>query len=700
MTDRVSSLSCLQINLRHCRAAALSLSQFILDSGFDIILIQEPYATFINGIEVKYIPPGYVCFHNLTKDHAYGAAVFAKASLKASHCPWGVTNSISGIRVKIKHKEIFFFSVYLRPSLPIIPSSFNSLLSELCTNTRHSVFGLDSNAKNKLWNSSGTDSKGLDLESLLQSYQLNIANASLDSLSHKPSNTSFIDVSAFGDSLNLNNWRYPDFPSLSDHPFIAFSASFQTLDSSSTAHRGDGISLPRPESCNLERFTTSLRFQSHNLLAKVSTNSLHCTNDINTSISLLTESIRSCAIKSRNSAAQSLTQPKKMPWWNKKLWSLRHDLRAAYKNRSLLRSPEAELEYRLIKSKYQQALRSHKRASWKDFCSANFNGDIFGALKKITQPPPSNGLPQKLSSLGLVFKSQKQIIQCLADNFFPKQPITLPQHSVLESEVYRQLNNGPPLDYSPPITQDEIRENLKQLKNTSTPGSDGLSTIWLKLSIEHIMPLIELIFNACVSFNYFPPSWRSAKVIVLKKPNKDCYETVSSFRPISILNSLSKLFERILHTRLKKLAVDNQWFSHNQHGFREGKSTETAVTDLVNHIECSWKAKKTVACAFLDIKSAFDAAWHPMILRGLICKDCPRYLIKLIEAFLLDRTATISSDDEELCTTLEVGCLQGSAFCHLSFRTSFSNPYSYSPSVLTSKSLHTPTTFCYAPPVS
>ena len=134
------------------------------------------------------------------------------------------------------------------------------------------------------------------------------------------------------------------------------------------------------------------------------------------------------------------------------------------------------------------------------------------------------------------------------------------------------------------------------------------------------MPLIELIFNACVSFNYFPPSWRSAKVIVLKKPNKDCYETVSSFRPISILNSLSKLFERILHTRLKKLAVDNQWFSHNQHGFREGKSTETAVTDLVNHIECSWKAKKTVACAFLDIKSDFDAAWHPMILRGLISK--------------------------------------------------------------------------------
>ena len=119
MTDRVSSLSCLQINLRRCRAAALSLSQFILDSGFDIILIQKPYATFNNGIELKYIPPGYVCFHNLTKDHAYGAAVFAKTSLKASPYPWGVTNSIKGIRDKIKHKEVFFspsISVLVFPS--------------------------------------------------------------------------------------------------------------------------------------------------------------------------------------------------------------------------------------------------------------------------------------------------------------------------------------------------------------------------------------------------------------------------------------------------------------------------------------------------------------------------------------------------------------------------------------------------------
>jgi hypothetical protein len=136
--------------------------------------------------------------------------------------------------------------------------------------------------------------------------------------------------------------------------------SIQTLDSSSTAHWGVGISLPRPESCNLERFTTLLRLQSHNLLAKSSTNSLHSSNDINTSITLLTDSIRPCAIKSKNTASQSLTQPKKMPWWNRKLWSLRHDLRTA-NNRSLLRSPEAELEYRLIKSKYQQDLRSHKR---------------------------------------------------------------------------------------------------------------------------------------------------------------------------------------------------------------------------------------------------------------------------------------------------------------------------------------------------
>ena len=54
------------------------------------------------------------------------------------------------------------------------------------------------------------------------------------------------------------------------------------------------------------------------------------------------------------------------------------------------------------------------------------------------------------------------------------------------------------------------------------------------------------LFNKCLELNYNPKQWKVAKVKVLKKPNKESYKSVKSFRPISILNSLGKVFEKIL----------------------------------------------------------------------------------------------------------------------------------------------------------
>jgi len=63
-----------------------------------------------------------------------------------------------------------------------------------------------------------------------------------------------------------------------------------------------------------------------------------------------------------------------------------------------------------------------------------------------------------------------------------------------------------------------------------------------------------------------------------------------------------------------------QWLSPSQHGFIQGRSTESAAHSLISFCESSNITKCTTACAFLDIKSAFDAAWHPATLFRLIKK--------------------------------------------------------------------------------
>ncbi|KZR99529.1 Uncharacterized protein APZ42_004567, partial [Daphnia magna] len=78
------TFKCLQINLRHSKLATASLSQVILENSVDVILIQEPYALFTPTPTLSDIPQGYVAFHALGSDHAYGAAILVKLSLATS----------------------------------------------------------------------------------------------------------------------------------------------------------------------------------------------------------------------------------------------------------------------------------------------------------------------------------------------------------------------------------------------------------------------------------------------------------------------------------------------------------------------------------------------------------------------------------------------------------------------------------------
>jgi hypothetical protein len=75
--------------------------------------------------------------------------------------------------------------------------------------------------------------------------------------------------------------------------------------------------------------------------------------------------------------------------------------------------------------------------------------------------------------------------------------------------------------------------------------------------------------------HYFPDQWKEAKVIMLQKPNKD-HASPLNFRPITLLNSLGKVFENIILKRLNFKIKKLQIIRNDQHGFRKGHSTAQA----------------------------------------------------------------------------------------------------------------------------
>lgn len=220
---RTTPLKCLQINLRHSKNS-LHLSQLLLDLDIDIALIQEPYAVADSVPRLKYVPDNFAELHTLSDQHAYGTAVLAKKTLNAYIVPLSVHNSVAGIKVVTDLSELYFFSIYCRPSLPNFESFLSSFFNQISPNIiSKSVFCFDSNAKNQLWNSSSIDARGKTLEETLAALSITIENKNANRLTYIPSNTSFIDVTGAGAHIRIVDWHFPDFPSLSDHPYIMFS---------------------------------------------------------------------------------------------------------------------------------------------------------------------------------------------------------------------------------------------------------------------------------------------------------------------------------------------------------------------------------------------------------------------------------------------------------------------------------------------
>jgi hypothetical protein len=156
---------------------------------------------------------------------------------------------------------------------------------------------------------------------------------------------------------------------------------------------------------------------------------------------------------------------------------------------------------------------------------------------------------------------------------------------------------GPPISPSPelpwhPITELEIERPLTRAKGTTAPGEDNLPIlVWKKLWV-HLKTFIARIFTAYVDLGHHPKQWRSAKIIVLRKPGKPDYSLPGAYRPISLLNTLGKLLEAVVARRLSYLAEKHGLLPNSQFGGRPGRTTEQALLVLSNAIDQAWYKHK------------------------------------------------------------------------------------------------------------
>jgi len=118
-----------------------------------------------------------------------------------------------------------------------------------------------------------------------------------------------------------------------------------------------------------------------------------------------------------------------------------------------------------------------------------------------------------------------------------------------------------------PTTPGKVLSIVKKLKNNKPPIHDLINNKIVKNLPPKTIILLTYIFNAIFRLSYFPTTWKSALIITILKPGKQP-DMPESYRPISLLPTFGKIFEKLFLKRLVTIALKQNALPSFQFGFR------------------------------------------------------------------------------------------------------------------------------------
>ena len=174
------------------------------------------------------------------------------------------------------------------------------------------------------------------------------------------------------------------------------------------------------------------------------------------------------------------------------------------------------------------------------------------------------------------------------------------------------------------------------------------------------------MLNHCLTYGIFPNKLKTAKVIPIFK--KESTDLLNNYRPISLLTSISKLFERIIYNRLLSCLERNKTIVSSQYGFRHNRSTTHPILDLITSCFDNINSKQYTTLLFLDIRKAFDSVPHNKLIKKLQHYGIRGVADSLLKSYLNDRKQFVSiANTNSSDKVIDYGVPQGSILGPLLF---------------------------------
>ena len=334
---------------------------------------------------------------------------------------------------------------------------------------------------------------------------------------------------------------------------------------------------------------------------------------------------------------------------------------ALYSHYLKIRTPQSHATYKTFKNLLSRTIRTAERNHYQTLLLSNKNNlkKSWTIIKEIINKKKSISKPTKFLLNGNETDDANQIADHFNSYFTNVGPtldkkIPLTQTSPISFIKQKCMHNI----FLNPCSESEVAKIIDKLKICAS-GYDNLPSVLLKENKTIFIPILTHVINLSLSQGVFPKQLKIASILPIFKAGAS--SSVSNYRPISLLTSISKIFERIFCTRLSAFLTKYQILYHLQFGFRPNHSTQLAMITLLEQIITSLDKGHFTIGIFLDFSKAFDTVNHQILLQKLECYGIRGIANTWVASYLSDRQQfTTYNGKKSPISNITCGVPQGS----------------------------------------
>ena len=209
-------------------------------------------------------------------------------------------------------------------------------------------------------------------------------------------------------------------------------------------------------------------------------------------------------------------------------------------------------------------------------------------------------------------------------------------------------------------TEKMVEQILKGLPVNKASGVEYLSSTLLRDGLLCMLTETTYLMNECLESGIMPTKWKIGCISPMPKGKGST--SPGDWRPVSVLPLPSKVIERIVYNQIVYHFEWNNYLFKNQHGFRKGFSTSSAIYDYVQYLYDNYDLMNVTSSLFIDYSKAFDTIDHSILLRKLRLYDLDEKSLQWFGNYLSNRQQLVKANGNVFSNLQQVktGVPQGS----------------------------------------